>query len=288
MNDGFNAEKLVGSYYGQMVADDIISKFSPILATAGYKLRYEDGKITASIPGIGWDTPWHHVSSDHFLDCQTWHRVLFDLFSRTMPPGSQFVPTGCQNCWKVVVRPKTLLGLFALLHIELRMDVPSKCGIEIRETVHGLYGGYFYTHSLEEGIERYKAVREAVSAEKNLGPETTVLLKRACTEYEMLVGDSDKWEVTDEQRRIELLVNRWYVRDHTMVEQPDCVKKRVHRKWIEWAFANGDSTYLNFTNGEPLYKPYVTYHHLADPENADEYEEQKKKFARQCYFPVDF
>ncbi|KPK37048.1 MAG: hypothetical protein AMJ69_12720, partial [Gammaproteobacteria bacterium SG8_47] len=114
--------------------------------------------------------------------------------------------------------------------------------------------------------ECYKTVRAAVDAEPLLGPDVPVILKRACTEFEHEVGPSDKWEVTDEQRHIEALVDRWVVQDPMVQDQPDYLINRVHRRWVEFAYAAGDGTYAHFTNGEPIYPAYVTYHHLAEEE----------------------
>jgi len=257
-------QDLGGSYYQSVSDDDIISKFRPMLQNAGWKLRDEDGKICVGSSSIAWDTPWHHVCHDAFLDCQRWHHVLFDLFSRTMPPDEAFVPSACQQCWKVVVRPDTLLGLFSLLDLQKHLGRPSKCGIETRPYVNGLYGGYFYNHSLEEGLECYKIVREKVDETPHLGKDTSVILKRACTEFEKKMGDSSKWVITPKQIYIETLVNKWFVRNDVYREQPQHAIANVHKKWIEWAYANGDETYKHFTNGKPLYVPVKTYHHLVD------------------------
>ena len=279
-----------GSYYSQVSNDDIIGHLRHLLSSGAFKLRDSDGKIEITTPAMVWDTPWHHISHDPFLDCHKWHKIMFELFSLTAREGKSFVPTACQQCWKVVVKPRTLLGLFALMNLEIELDRPSKCGIEIRPTVHGLYGGYFYNHSLEDGLECYKLVKDRVSKTLHLGTDqnggkidTPVILKRACTEFEAKVGASDKWEITPEQIRIETLVNRWLVSDSTMRTQPAHAIAHVHKSWIEYAYMNGDSTYLNFTGGEPLYRPYVTYHHLVD---ADEEEREKffKKFQRKQIF----
>jgi len=278
---------LTGSYYQQVCDDEIISNMQQLLSSGAYKIRDVDGKIQITTSAMVWDTPWHHISHDAFLDCHRWHKIMFELFSMTLPKGRAFVPTACQQCWKVVVRPRTLLGLFALMHLEMVLDRPSKCGIEIRPYVHGLYGGYFYNHSLEEGVECYKIVKEMVDKTLHLGIdpdgnkiETPVILKRACTEFEKRVGASDKWEISEEQVRIETKVNRWLVRDDTLRKQPDHAVANIHRKWIEYAYMNGDATYLNFTGGKPLYNPPVTYHHLA----TDNKQKQKRffeKFKRQ-------
>ena len=168
----------------------------------------------------------------------------------------------CHNCFKVVIRPPTLRSLFALMDLQKRMGRPSKCGIEIRDTVFGLYGGYFYNWGLDAGLECYEAVRAAIDAEPELGPDVPIILKRACTEFEMLCGPSDKWEISEKQIELESLVNRWFVRDIKHRTQPEHAIANVHRKWIEWAYACGDPTYAEYTNGKPVHPPVVTYQNL--------------------------
>lgn len=254
------------SYYDWLRQNDVVEWVKPLLQQAGWAWREADGKLHAQFkPGI-YDTPWHHVKSDYRLKCGLWHQIMFDLVGSRLPSGSKFVPSKCQNCYKVVVRPQTLVQLFALIDIQKELGRPSKAGIERRESVFGLYGGYFYNVGLKEGKECYNIVRKAVDENKHLGPDVPVILKRACTEYEMALGDSDKWEITEEQLRIEALLDRWLITDDVEMKQPEKMVHHVQRKWIEWAFANGDETYGKFTNGEPLYPPYKTYHHISDEE----------------------
>jgi len=198
------------------------------------------------------------------LKCGLWHQVMFDVVFRHL--GKNWVPSKCQQCFKVVVRPKTLRQLFALLELQKRLNRPCKCGIERRETVHGLYGGYFYNWGLHEGRKCYDIVRQAVDEDKELGPDVPVLLKRACTEYELKCGDSDKWTVEPEQLEVEAQLERWLVDDDYEHRQAEKLVHNVHRKWIEWAFANGDKTFADFTDGEPLYPEYITYQHLTHEE----------------------
>ena len=250
------------SYYEQLCKDDIISKAKTLMRNKGYYLRDIDGKITVDTR-TGWDTPWHHVKHSDKLNCHYWHSVLFDVFSMQLPTEKRFVPLGCLDCYKVVVRPKTLKQLFALLEIQKQLDRPCKLGIETRDTVHGLYGGYFYNRGLDNGIECYKVVRSAVDNNEILGPEVEVLLKRACTEFEHAIGPSDKWEIKPGQIELEQLVSQKFVVDPQLRIQPDHAITYVHRRWIEWAYKNGDSTYLEYTNGKSIYPKYVTYHHMA-------------------------
>jgi len=285
MEEG-RTENLEGSYYQSVCDDDIISKLKPLLQNGGFNLRPVDGKFEATVQSIAFDTPWDHVAHDAFLDCQRWHSILFDFFSRSMPPGEAFVPSACQQCWKVVVRPKTLLGLFSLLDLQQHLQRPSKCGIETRPYVNGLYGGYFYNHSLEEGLDCYKLVREKVDETPHLGSEISVILKRACTEFEKKMGDSTKWAITPKQIYIETLVNKWFVKNSLVMEQPQHAKANVHRKWIEWAYQNGDETYLHFTGGKPIYEPVKTYHYLATAEKSIR-DKAFEKFKRTYHFPYD-
>lgn len=260
-------DKPEASFYEWVKGNDLLEMVKPLWESGGWRLRH-DGKLHFPNPAMAIQTPWRHVQQDWRMDCGTWHHLIFDYLSKFMPPGQQFVPSGCHQCFKVVVRPRTLKELFALEKLQLRLNRPSKCGIEVRFTVHGLYGGYFYNQGLEQGLERYREVRRAVDEDPHLGREVAVILKRGCTEFEMLCGPSDQWQVTEEQERLERLVARWVATDDVDREQPDYILWRIYRQWIEHAYSWGDATYLEFTGGKPLYPPVVTYHHLADQPSA--------------------
>ena len=42
--------------------------------------------------------------------------------------------------------------------------------------------------------------------------------------------------------------------------QPEWITARTIKEWIVYAYKNKDETYKEFTGGEPLFPPYVTYH----------------------------
>jgi len=242
----------------------------------GYYLRDSDGKITFE-GRMAWDTPWHHVKHAFGLDCHLWHQVMFDIVFARM--GQQkWVPLNCQECWKVVVRPQSLKQLFGLLELQGALGRPSKCGIETRETVHGLYGGYFYNRSLDEGLDCFAIVREGVNKAKNLGENVPVILKRACTEFELRAGPADEWQVTPQQAHVESVVDSVFTHDIIMRSQPEWALSRVHTRWIQWAYAMADPTVFEYTNGKPLYPPYKTYQHmLPDRQKAIEMATKPKK-----------
>lgn len=265
------------NYYKWLCGNDVFEWCKPLLEQAGWIWRESDGKIHAQLkPGVA-ETPWHHVKSDYRLKCGLWHQIMFDLVGSKLPDGKQFVPSKCQQCFKVVVRPRSLRQLFALVDIQKSMGMPSKCGIERRQSVHGLYGGYFYNVGLPEGLERYNQVREAVDMHELMGTDVEVFLKRGCTEFEHACGDSDKWEITDYQIHVERLLERHLITDDVEITQPEKLIHHVHRRWIEYAYANGDKTYAEFTGGEPLYTPYKTYHHFLIDKDGNVSEKPKKK-----------
>lgn len=263
-------EKKPYSVYDHLKAHDVLGQLKALLEGNGYKLRLADGKLEMKNPQMAYETPWIHVRHLNGFNCQLWHQIVFNLISLKLPANERFVPRRCQECWKVVVRPRTLQQLFNLLEIQKRLDRPAKCGIEPRESVHGLYGGYFYNTSKDKGLECYAAVCAALAENEHTRPllteidgngkTTRVLLKRACTEYEHNVGPSNLWRVTDEQNFIEDLVERYVVADEMNLVQPDHVKWNIQRRWIEWAWQNGDETYSLYTGGVPIYPAYETYH----------------------------
>jgi hypothetical protein len=241
--------------YQDCVSHDIISIAQNLLRN-GWYMRDGDGRLT-SVQRLDWNTTWYHVRMHPDLNCYFWHNVLFNEVSMKLNPEHRFVPSHCQNCYKVVARPSTLEQLMGILEIQKAMNWPSKCGIETRNYVHGLYGAYWYNTGLEEGLETYGRVRKLVSQ------DIPVLLKRACTEFEMNCGPSDKWEITDKQKSLEELCYRYFAPDNIKRDQPDISHWHVVRKWIEFAYEHGDPTYATYTDGKPLFPPYVTYQHLA-------------------------
>ena len=99
---------------------DILKKdyFSPIqpLLKSGYYIDYESGLITRQ-KIRGWDVPWiYNTHEDPRLQCVKWHAIIFKHYN--------VIPRGCFNCYKVVVRPKTVVGLIKLL--ELQDNLPKE------------------------------------------------------------------------------------------------------------------------------------------------------------------
>jgi hypothetical protein len=76
---------------------------------------------------------------------------------------------------------------------------------------------------------------------------------------EMTCPDSTTWEVTDEQNKSEDLLDWLVVYDICASLPAKHTIDKVHMVWIEGACENGDETYLEYTDGKPIYTPAVRY-----------------------------
>lgn len=243
----------------ELVQLDVMEKFNDHLFQKGWQISLKTNKITPlMVTGQPPDSYyWIYVNPSPELKCRVF-TVIVEKFN--------FIPSPCLGCWKVVVAPRTLHELMELLQFQreftkghMYKDRFCKCGIEDRNWVPRNYGGYFYTSSLEEGLERYEQVREGVD---DINFEIPVTLKRYCTEFEIKLGPSDKYEWAEGTERLEK-----YIFDSldltTLVDtplQPDFQVAHNLAEWIKFAWSRGDPTAEAFNDGQPLYTPAVTYH----------------------------
>ena len=236
-----------GNYF-QTEPIDIIEKLKPFFKQGSLFIR-DDGKIDRNMRH-DYDSPWIFARTAPNRDCF----LYMNLFS----PTWKMVHSRCQECWKVVVKPRTLEQLFNLLKLQQELNLPSKCGIELREYISALYGGYFYNNSLEEGQECYDLIKSRFKGD--LLEENSTILKRGCTEMERDFGDSSKWSTTDYQLQLESVLQEAFVQDIKRSPTPDYLIRYIQRKWIRWAYSNGDITYKLYTEGKSLLEPYSMYH----------------------------
>jgi len=254
-----NTKKDRKNLYLRLDKLNLIKKLQPLLGKS-YHLRIEDGKFVPNNPAMADGAPWVYVQTTDDARCDIYHRVFFNILKH--------VPSYCRECYKVVVRPRNLVELFDLYEYQREMGVPCKCGIERRPTTSSLYGGYFYNRGLDAGKECYARVRE--QTDKHLSKETPVILKRACTEFEIgpdAFGPSDEWpDCTAEEIDMENYIMAHFPRVGYGTPQPDHVTADVMMEWIGHAYRYGDPTYSEFTDGSPLFPPYVTYHEEQEQE----------------------
>lgn len=257
------------SAYTALRRRDILMWSFDLLKQGYLVVRDSDGKLDFGPSNIAWDVPWHFVVQKGVLNCQLWSKVMFnEIFKKVSPKirkDKVWVPSGCQSCWKVVARPKTLKQLIATVDLQKRLGWHAKCGIEHRAHVFGLYGAYWYSRSLQQGLECYKLVRQAYDNDPLLGPDVDVILKRGCTEMEMTAGPSTQYEVSPEQREVESLIYENFNTDIVNRRQPPHAVDYVHARWIEYAYQWGDPTVFEFLeDGKAPFPELVTYHQLAD------------------------
>jgi hypothetical protein len=227
---------------------DLITKIKPLLTREGYHLR-PDGKIDKVVQSSAFETPWIHLHQDHLNDCGLWHRIVFAFW--------HIMPSYCQNCWKVVLAPKTFEELLDVYEVLKEFGHPSKCGIELRLTDTRKYGGYLYNQGREQGENTYMKIKKKL-------PQIPALLKCACTEYEMEFGPPAEVEITDEQRWMEDWIKKWIVIPNEVFTQPEHLQAYVMLKWIHHAKATGDLTYKVATGGHTLSREIKTYHQEID------------------------
>ena len=207
------------------------------------------------------DGPWIYTNPHTESACKLYQAIVQSM---------HFIPKPCLACWKIVVVPHTLYELFQVYEWQkeftkghIGKDRFCKCGIETRWWTPRDYGAYFYTDSKEQGLERWKQVREAVD---KINPEIRVILKRACTEFEIDLGPSDEWERPAWGDELEDEIFSYL--DLRSVKhqgpQPPPVIRNVLEGWVKHAWQRGDPTVIGFNDNKPLVPPVVTYHPKTD------------------------
>lgn len=230
--------------YQELTREDLIEVLAPAFDAGMLKMTPEH-KIVMHDPVIELKNPWIFGKMTDWQNCALWHQIFFSKLG--------MLPYPCFECWKVVVRPQTVVDLMKFHEWQMTLDRPGKSGIELRPTVCGLYGGYFYNHSLDAGKECYDFVT------KEMPIIAPVILKRGCTEFEHTFGPSNEWvvdvAVCELQDQLSGLLRDTFVN----APQNEMIRSHIKRHWIHWAYQSGDLTYLKLTGGKTLYPKYVTY-----------------------------
>lgn len=224
--------------------DNFINRAITELAKSGIAPVLNRGKIcfeTNQAPG----GPWVYVRySKH--NCTMLRTFIHSLISKRLPPKEKFIPSECQDCYKVVIRPESYDDLLKLYPIMKELDFASKLGIEKRESVDALYGAYFYCNGLKEGLLRLDTVNFALT-----GTDMTAFLKRGCTEYESEFGPSDTWDIEPGQMEIEKEVFDRVTIDNFKRPQTETDIKNIMDAWKVFADELGPE-YIGSHN-------YITY-----------------------------
>jgi hypothetical protein len=250
--------------------DDRLANVIQNLISKGTLKLDERGKLVVTIVPGNLQTPWYFIKRGMFRDCLLWHQIYFEYFN--------FVPTGCQNCWKCMIvthtdpSKQTVLDLFKLRDMLVSLNMPSKCGMDIRDFTPHRYAGFVYAESFRQGLQYYQLIKAALADNKLRNAK--VVLKRGCTEMELRFPDSSKWEHTqytfDLQQKLDALIGATETPEGP---QDDLTVQTVFRKWILRAHGIGDPTwrdalmYEGYEDpGERLFIPPVTYHDKTEEE----------------------
>jgi hypothetical protein len=195
------------------------------------------------------------------MRCHIYHDVLWPQF--------KFIASRCRECYKIVIKPNTVVDLFDLYEVQRKLGYHCKCGTDNRDNTSGIYGGYFYCEGLDQGKKRFNEVRDIIPS------RIEVILKRYCTEYEIGTGigpSNQLSEMTKEEKQFERYFLKNFIEydkrilqayDHAVeliTDMPLYIQKAVMIRWIHDARNSGDQTYKEFTGGYDLYNRCVTYH----------------------------
>jgi len=173
------------------------------------------------------------------------------------------IPQGCRSCFKVVMSIPTLENLFEVFKYQRAREDNCKCGIEKRAYT-GKLGGYtaYWYAPMIQGLAGARILWHKISHDF---PDFEVILKRGCTEYEVMYNPSDSWDQLAKERQWDFkegLLDTLFEPDPTTLRiemsTPKMIEVFTQKQWIEWAFEHNDSTYLKYTSG-PFKREILNY-----------------------------
>ena len=181
--------------------------------------------------------PWLFIPVADGRRCRRWSGIYFEMYG--------MISRNCFNCWKVVCRPKTLKELLKIRLVQKTLGLNAKCGLERRpaSTHKGLYAAFWYA-PLGGGVEVARELHKRIEREvhEELGFQTPVILKRACTEMEERIGPSDQWVFPKVQHNVEDYLDEVFEIAEPLSVLPEFLKVHILKEWIEYAWENRDST----------------------------------------------
>lgn len=250
------------SKYDQLSARNIIKPIIHKLLDGTFEIE-ADHKIYLR-NSIMPERPWLNSKSDPERYCNKWSEVYFNYY--------KIIPIACRNCWKICFVPETLTELFKVRDLQDAMGFVSKCGAELR-AFSGNKGGYMavWYSPLDGGLKRGREIHGLVDAkiQSLLGRDEKreVTLKRGCTAMEKYTMDAfnigaDKWDGLAEKLQYdarEILLDTVWMTVKKIIDVPTFANEHIEQLMIDFAFENGDKTYLEYTNGIPHVAPLVTF-----------------------------
>lgn len=230
------------------------------------KLNSTSGLVELNVEQMAFDVNWLFFGNTvAAMDCALWHSIMFNNFN--------FVPEYCRTrCYKVVVRIPSVEMLLKFFNFansipalgEYHAPLHGKCGIDTRWYTDARYDAFFYCDGLEDGLEKYEIVRHFVDSYFDNGKDLPIILKRSCTEFERAFGPTDNtfWKgLTDAEVKYQRRLETIFSKQQLSTVQPDWHKNATISRWIEYANAIGDKSWVNYYGGkDTLTMHAVTYH----------------------------
>jgi hypothetical protein len=238
----------------QWMNGDVFKKLAK-LQPLGYYWDSTSHRLTKNVPhSFSTNTPWVHGPNSHRVNCGFDHHVAFDHFN--------IIPPKCLACWKVTCGLPSFHHLMIMMEIQQQLDFPCKCGIELRDYTPTTYGCYFYNVGFDEGRDKYEIVKQIIIDNMPDGKEIAekLILKRGCTEYEMVKGPSPYWHMTPKEEDLYDLLCAYVDSRVSMHRQYPSVQNYVKQNWMIWAHSHGDFSYMPYNGGKKLFPEYVKYH----------------------------
>lgn len=234
---------------------NLASRLDPLIRQGTWYWNLANRFTRLLPPGVDSDSPW--IFAHLGFRCQKWHKIFFDLLSQ-----KTMVHSHCHDCYKVVLYPRSFVEMLKVEEFQQINKNVSKLGMDIRDYTDHIWSAYWYCRGLDMAKDVYLRVSYFANSMLDTdegAPE--VIIKRGCTEFEMALGDSSKWEITENQLEMEeWLDNHISFIDFVRNFQCDIIKEKIHWSWIRWAHAHGDKSYLSMTGLIPLYIKPTTYH----------------------------
>lgn len=217
--------------WDELFINDEFWKITEQLTNKIYKID-DDGKLKPMMKSQNIVSPWVHCGKNTNRYCSIWMDLYFAKY--------RFYPSYCKNkCWKVVVYPKNCKETFDIYRLMRNWDFHSKIGIDIRDYTPNKssnWSAFFYCDSEDHGHEVKKKVENMVAT---VNPETTVLLKKSCTEMELAEQKGELEQNPDWEKRLDDMY-AYHTLDWV---EPDWLKNKTMIFWLKYARTIGDTSY---------------------------------------------
>lgn len=200
------------------------------------------------------DDNWLHTKLSQGRLCNIWFKKYFTVH--------RVVPKKCfKHCYKAVAcnrgfdeerqcyKQLSFDEVMQIRDLQLKLGLPSKCGMDDREYTPNVWGSYWYCDSLEEAENMFPTLREGLD---KINPEISLSIKRSCTEMELWLGPTDTWDdIEPDWLEKEAILDRWLAQINPLFreEQHEMIEYNVREKLMYWAHKHGDLSYKQYIQG---------------------------------------